>query len=140
MSRGNDITTFDQQYAAASAGTVNEYLLTGDRVFLVDSLFWMYETTEANADNTLDFALDYSIAGAAFVSIFANGNPNGLLDTSAVLVKNTNLANAASGGATAIAVTVDVRIPANAVLRFTSVTAGTGTVPVHHLGISGHYV
>lgn len=141
MARFNNITPIVGAKAAAAAGTGTVYVPTGTRPFLVRDFSWLYETTEANADNTLDFAIDYATDGSTWVSIFANVNPNGLLDSGAPLLPQVNEGNAAASGGAAVAATAPTtRIPANAVVRFTLVTAGTGTIPAIQMTLSGAYV
>lgn len=139
------------RFAAASAGSASVWLIV-HQTFLWQGWSWLYESTEANADNTLDFVISFGVS-ATFTNLFANGNANGLLDTSAILTPNTKMGNAASGGATAIAVTVvnygvtptaaqaaETRVAAGNTLRTVSTTAGTGTVPGLSIDSFGTYV
>lgn len=141
MARDNNIATLTARAAAASAGTTTVYVPTGSRPLLFNGFNWLYESSEANTDNTFDWAIAYATDGTTFTTLYANGNANGLLDSSAVLVQNVNKGDAASGGGAAIAVTpTQARIPANAVVRFTLVTAGTGTIPAVQLTADCIYV
>lgn len=139
MARDNVIRTIIATKAAASAGTGTTYHPVGSRPFLFQGFAWLYETTEANADNTLDFVIDYTTdGGGAYTELFTNANAVGLADTSAVLTLNSNKGNAASGGGAAVAVTpTEARVPANAVIRVRLVTAGTGTVPAVQMLVEG---
>lgn len=141
MSRSHDIFPFNFRTAAASAGTTTQWLpVLGEQAWLFVGWSWLYETTEANADNTLDFTLDFGTS-ASFTALFANGNANGLLDTSAVLTPNHNKGNPGSGGGAAIAVTPTVaRVPFDNMVRCVLVTAGTGTVPAIQMAIEGYYI
>lgn len=130
MARDNDITRIPARAAAASAGTTQTYSQTLNRPAIFQGWAWTYESTEANADNTLDFAIAYTTDGTNFTTLFANANPNGLLNTSDPLVSNVNKGDAGSSGGAATSVTpTEARIPAGAVIRTTIVTAGTGTIP-----------
>lgn len=129
---------FTAKKAAATAGTATVYELVGDRPVSIKGFQWAYESTEANADNTLDFAIEYSTDGSAWTAIKVNGNPNGLLNTGAVLDVFDKMADAASGGGAAVAAAfTPVRVPANAIIRFTIITAGTGTIPAILLAAYG---
>lgn len=143
MARDSAITPIVFRTAAASAGTTTVYIPVGSRPLLVNGFSWNYETTEANADNTLKLSAHYTATdGTTFVALrAAPTNANGLLDTSGPLVNNVNMTDAASGGATAVAVTfTQARVPANSVLRATFVTAGTGTVPAINYTLDAIYV
>lgn len=122
----NDVIA--ERKAAATAGTATTYKPSGSRPFIVKGVEWFYESTEANADNTFDFAVEYTTDGTNFTDIRTNGAALGLLDTAAVL-------DVAVHGSE-----LSVRIPANAVIRFTMVSAGTGTIPAINLCLSGAYV
>lgn len=145
MSRDRDLRHFRVTAAAASAGTTTTYFNVGPNAFLVKGFSWMYESTEANADNTLDFTIAYTVDGTNFTTVYANGNANGLLNTAAPLVPVTNYGDAASGGAAAIDLSAKFdptyyttnRIPAAAVLRVVTVTAGTGTIPAYQFNVFG---
>ena len=160
MSREKAYVEFRVRTAAASAATDTQYLpvsthagtatLTGGAtVFLAEGFAWMYETTEANSNNTVDWLLDYTTDGTNFTVIHTNANPNGLLDSAAPLVTLTMMGDAASSGAAAAAVTrlsgsssassPNVRVPGNATLRFATITAGTGTVPALQTILYGHW-
>lgn len=147
MSRDHDITRIESRFAAAAAGTVNQWQALPDpgaghaQAFLAEGFYWYYETTEANADNTMDFNITYGAAGTG-TTVFTNANANGLLDTGAVLNVFTNRRDAAiaAGAAAAASDPADVRIPVGNQIQFTLVTAGTGTVPAIVLGIYGKYV
>ena len=140
MARFNSKKVFTFRAAAASAATDTQYK-TVEQTFLFTDFQWMYETTEANADNTLDFVLDYTVDGTNFTALYTNANPMGLLNTGAPLVGFTDYADAASSGTTGVAVVPTVvRIPANAVLRSRLTTAGTGTVPAIQMSVIGQFV
>lgn len=134
------------EIAAASAGTVTKYDLI-DRAVNIKSIMWTYESTETNADNTVDYKLDYTTDGTNFTTVFDNINPNGLLETAAPLVNNVNKGNAASSGVAGADLTTTFqaestvgstyRVPAGATLRFAVVTAGTGTVKAMDFVIVG---
>lgn len=124
---------------AATAGTTVTYHSVPNRPFIVHGYSWFYEATEGNADNTIDFAIDWTLDGTTFTGdvlggvIKANGNANGLADTGTLLTVFDRRADAASGGAAALATDTDfgpVRVPANAVIRGSVVTAGTSAVAV----------
>lgn len=152
MARDNDVTQLTQSSAAASAGTTTTYfpiaptggVLTteGPQAAVFVGFSWNYNSAEPNTDNTIDFLIDYTATdGTTFVTLFSNGNPNGLLDTSAPLVQNKNKGNAAGSGQTGIDVAVTaVRIPAGSILRSATTTAGTGTVPATQLSSLVKYV
>jgi len=129
-------------FKRALAGTTVTYHATAARPFMVHGYAWFYEATEANADNTIDFAIDYTLDGTNFVDIKTNGNANGLADTGTLLTVFDRRADAASGGGAALATDTDfgpVRIPANAVIRGSVVVGGTTGVNVTVL-IYGAYV
>lgn len=130
---------FQASAIAAAAGTVLVYKHVGDRPVSIKGYQWSYLTAEANTDNTLDFAIEYSTDGSAWTAIKVNGNPNGLLDTGVPLDVFDKRADAASGGAAALASAAftPVRVPANAIIRFTIVRAGTGTIPAIELSAYG---
>lgn len=137
--RSADISIIHFEKAAAAAGTTTLYKIV-PQTFMFTGWSWAYETTEANADNTFDFDISFGVS-ASFTALFTNGNPNGLLDTGAVLTPFTNMGNAVAGGGAAIAVTPTVaRVAAGNVIRATMVTAGTGTVPLIHLDVIGLFV
>lgn len=139
MSRSADIAIFNFQKPAAAAGTVTLWHIV-PQTFIFTGFSWMYETTEANADNTFDFTID-SGTSATFTALHTNANAVGLLDSSAVLTPNTDKGNAAAGGGAAVAVTpTSARVAAGQVLRVVMVTAGTGTVPLIHLDVLGYFV
>lgn len=141
MGRINNIYPLRGRTAGASAGTTYDYRPVGNRPFQVDGFGWIYESAEANTDNTLDFVIDYTEDGSAYTAIFTNGNPCGLLDSAAPLVALVNKGNAAASGGAAVAVTAPTtRVPAHAVIRFTHVRAGTGTVPAVQMWANGRYV
>lgn len=134
-SRENDIAPLVTKHAAAAAGANAQYSAlmayrgAGIGGYQWRGWCWLYESTEANADNTVDFVIDYGVS-ATFTALFTNGNANGLLDTGAILTPFTNMGNAAGAGQTAIAVTPTVtRLATGQVVRHTPTTAGTGTVP-----------
>jgi hypothetical protein len=103
------------------------------------SFFWI--GSEGNVDNTFDFVIDYTVDGSTWVPIYTNGNAVGLADTGVALLQFVNKADAAAGGGAAVAVTAPTtRIPANAIVRFTHVRAGTGTIPAIQQQLSGLYV
>jgi len=140
MARFNSKTVYNFRAAAASAATDTQYKVV-EQTFLFTDFQWMYETTEANADNTLDFVLDYTTDGTNFTALYTNANPMGLLNTGAPLVGFTDYADAASSGATGVAVTPTVaRIPANAIIRCRLTTAGTGTIPAVQMNVIGQSV
>jgi len=145
MSRDASLATLRASTAAASAGTL--YLYYAIPVpFRFEGFSWGYQTAEANTDNTLDFVIsrDQDKDGtfdATGDAMFTNGNANGLLDSMALGRMRTNFGNAASGGATGIAVTPTVtRVDAGETIRVTVVTAGTGTVPAINFDIHGHWL
>ena len=139
------ITLLTARAPAASAATVVEFFPIPDQdehnAFLCQGFFWLYETTEANADNTVDFTSTFGAAGTG-TNIFVNANANGLLDTGAPSTVFTNRRDAASGGAAAAAAAnpANVRVPAGNAIQITIVTAGTGTIPAVQVGIYGSYV
>lgn len=141
MSRSHDISPFLFRTAAASAGTTTQWMpVLGEQAWLFVGWSWLYETTEANADNTLDFTLDYG-TNTTFTALFANGNANGLLDSGAILTPLHNKGNAASGAGAAIAVTPTVaRVAFDNLIRCVLVTAGTGTVPAIQMAVEGYYI
>lgn len=141
MARDNVVSQYFARTAAALAGTTYVWFpmpgkgtLTaeGPQAAIFIGWSWLYETTEANADNTLDFVIDYG-ANTTFTALFTNGNACGLLDTGAVLTPFINAGSAASGGGAAVDQTVtQTRVPLGTtatVVRCTFVTAGTGTIP-----------
>lgn len=130
------------------AGTTITYYGIANRPFIVHGYAWFYEATEANADNTIDFAFDWTLDGTTFTGdvlggvIKANGNANGLADTGTLLTVFDRRGDAASGGAAALATDTDfgpVRVPANAVIRGSVVVGGTTGVNVTVL-LYGAYV
>ncbi len=140
MSRLNNRITYDFRAAAASAGTATSYRAVNQAFYFTD-FSWFYESTEANADNTLDFVIDYTEDGTNYTALYTNGNAMGLGDTGAALNLNENIADAASGGATGVSVTPTVvRVPKGAVLRCRLTTAGTGTVPAIQFDVIGQQV
>lgn len=142
MSRDADYLVMRASTAAASAGTLYLYF-QAPGAFVWEGFAWGYQTAEANTDNTLDFAIasDIDKDGTfdnASDALFTNGNPNGLLDSMAIGVWKYNFGNAASGGATGIAVTPTVtRIAQDVTIRVAVVTAGTGTIPAINFAIYG---
>lgn len=146
-SRENDIVPFISEFAAASAATVNkwkpipQYRASTNGAYQWRGFFWLYETTEANADNTLKLAVAQGVS-ATFTDIQALGtNAMGLLDTGAILTPFTNINGAASGGAAGAAVTPTVtRVAVAQALRHQGVTAGTGTVPALQVGSYGVFL
>lgn len=141
MSRDAGLVVITKEQAAASAATTYLYYPI-PVAFRWEGFSWSYQSAEANTDNTLDFVIeaDAASAGSWGTTLFTNGNPNGLLDTSAVGVERTNYGNAASSGATAIAVTPTVARVAGTTIRVTVITAGSGTVPAINFSIIGHYL
>lgn len=142
--RDHDIITLNCEKAAASASTTTFYQGIPDTFvggFLAEGFAWMYATTEANADNTLDWAQTYGVAGTG-TNLFPNANANGLLDTGAPSTLFTNRRDAASGGAAAAAASTPtaVRIAAGQSIQTALTTAGTGTVPAISFYTIGHYV
>lgn len=140
MARFNHNKVYTFRAAAAAAATDTQYkTVTG--TFIFTGFEWMYESTEANADNTLDFVLDYTTDGTNYTALYTNANPMGLLNTGAPLVGFRDTADAASSGAAGTSVTPTVvRVPANAVLRCRLTTAGTGTIPAVQMDIIGQAV
>lgn len=145
-SRENDIMPLVTNHPAASAGNVPQFrgipAYRGGTVggYQWRGWFWLYETAEANTDNTLDFVIDNGVS-ATFTALFTNGNANGLLDTGAILTPFTNMGNAASGGATAIAVTPTVtKLAVATTVRHNTTTAGTGTIPALQMGSYGVFL
>lgn len=140
MSRSADISVFNFRAAAAAAGTATAYR-TVPQTFVFSGFAWMYESAEANTDNTLDFVLDYTEDGTNYTALHTNANAVGLLDTAAPLVGQVNKGDAASGGGAAVAVTpTPARVPKGAVLRCRITTAGTGTIPAVQLDALGYFV
>lgn len=145
MARDHDIYLITGRAAAAVAGTVNTFhpvpVSDEHQAFLAEGFFWMYETAEANTDNTLDFDITFGAAGTG-TTIFTNVNPNGLLDTGAAATLFTNRRDAASSGAAAAAAAnpANVRVPGDNTIRIQIVTAGTGTIPAIQVGIYGKWV
>ena len=139
------ITLLTGRSPAASAGTVTAFFpipaADEHNAFLCTGFLWLYETTEANADNTLDFTSTHGAAGTG-TNIFVNANPNGLLDTGAASTVFTNRRDAASSGAAAAAASNpdNVRVPAGDVIQIVMVTAGTGTIPAVQVGIYGTFI
>lgn len=130
MSNFSNPEVYEARKLAAAAGTLIVGEPVGNRPVFIKGWGWLYEAAEANADNTLDFAIEYTTDGVAYTTIFVNGNANGLLDTSAVLLANNLKGSAAAPGGAAVAQSFSpIRVPANATIRFTVVTAGTGTIP-----------
>ena len=162
MSRSKDFREFRFRTAAASAATDTQYLPISDyagtsvlaepaRAFLASGFSWMYESAEANTDNTIDFVIDYTTnGGGAYTTIHTNANTVGLLDTSAELTMNTMIGDAAIAAAAGVAIVrlsgsssaalPNVRVPGDAVLRYRMTTAGTGTVPAIQFVLFGHDV
>lgn len=145
-SRENDIAIMLTVHAAASAGATSKYngvpAYRGGTMggYQWRGFFWLYETTEANADNTLDFVLDYGVL-ATFVALHTNANAVGLLDTGAILTPFTNIGNAGSAAGAGVAVTpVVAKVPVNNVIRHTLTTGGTGTVPAIQMGSYGVFL
>jgi hypothetical protein len=130
------------EIAAASAGTVAAFIPM-PVPFWWEGWCWGYRTTEANADNTLDWALgsdgddDGTYDNAV---LYTNGNPNGLLDSTAVGRFEYNTGDAASGGGAAIAITPTAQRIGAFTVRANLITAGTGTVPAIMFGIIGKYL
>lgn len=152
MARDNQINVLTSRSAAAAAGTVVSYFplggngtlsAEGPKAALFVGWSWMYEATESAADNTTDFVIEYGLS-ATFVALFTNGNPNGFLDTGAILTQFINNGNAASSGAAGIDVAVtQTRIPLNTVgniIRITSVNAGTTSVSATQVSALIKYV
>lgn len=142
-SRENDIAVQLHEIPAAGAGALTTWRPIVNRPYQWRTFFWLYETAEPNADNTLKFGLDYG-ASATFTALVAvPTNAMGLLDTSAVLTINTGLDNSGSAGgagtAPAAGITV-TRLAANQLLRCVATTAGTGTVPAVKVGHVGVYL
>lgn len=140
MSRDANVTTYGGQSAAATAGTVYQYYPV-PVVFEFEGFSWCYTTTEANADNTFDFVIEYDSAGDGTfaTALHTNANAVGLLDSAAVGQFLTNKGNAAAGGGAAVAVTpTKARIPAGASIRVTVIRAGTGTIPAINFAVHGH--
>lgn len=137
--RLNDKRIYTARAAAATAGTVQVYVMNGPTKFRFEGYSWMYESTEANADNTFDWVVAYTTDGSAFTTIVSNGNPIGLADTGVALLTYRNRKDPGAGGGAALASATPaaVEVPANAVLRFTLVTAGTGTIPAVQLQVDG---
>ena len=161
MSRAKDFQEFRFRTAAASAATDTQYLPVSDyvgtsvlaepaRAFLASGFSWMYESTEANADNTIDFVIDYTTDGSTYTTIHTNANTVGLLDTSAILTMNTMIGDAAIAAAAGVAIVrlsgsasaalPNVRVPGEAVIRYRMTTAGTGTIPAIQFVLFGHNV
>ena len=161
MSRSKDFTEFRFRTAAASAATDTQYLPISDyvgtsvlaepaRAFLASGFSWMWEGSEGNADNTIDFVIDYTTDGTNYTTIHTNANTIGLLDTSAAQVVNTMIGDAAIAAAAGVAIVrlsgsasaalPNVRVPGDAVLRYRMTTAGTGTVPAIQFVLFGHNV
>lgn len=163
MSREGTYQEFVVRTAAASAATDTQYKVVSDHAttgtgpsgkvsaFLAEGFSWMYETTEANADNTIDFVIDYTTDSTTFVTIHTNANTCGLADTGTVLTPFTMMGDAAIAAATAVAVTrlngtgataalPNIRVPGEAVIRFAMTTAGTGTIPAIQMVLYGHWV
>lgn len=135
--RFNDTDTYNFEIAAAAAGTVSKYR-TLDKKFRFKGWTWMYESTEANADNKVDFVIDYTTDGTNFTTLYSNGNPQGLLNTSAPLVGNINTGSGVTdGGAGVVQTPTEAEVAAGAVLRVTVVTAGTGTIPAIQVDVNG---
>lgn len=140
MARLNNEHDFNFRLPAAAAGAVVGYAPV-NQTFLFTDYSWFYESTEANADNALDWAIDYTTDGTNFTAILSNANAAGLLNTAAPLVLVTNSGNAASAGAAAVAATPTVvRVPAGAVMRATITTSGTGTIPAVQFSVTGQKV
>lgn len=163
MSRDKTYQEFEFATAAASAGSVSSYhgisshaadstLLVGNAsaVFVAEGFYWWWEGSEGNVDNTFDGALAYTTDGTNFTAIHTNANPNGFLDTSAALVVNTMKGDAAISGGAAVSIarlsgsasvsSPFVRVPANAIIRWASTTAGTSTAPKYTFVLYGHWV
>ena len=141
MARDNAIGLIKERVAAAAAATSTTYQPVGERPFICKSFEWFYESTEANADNTLDWAITYTVDGTTFVVVLTNANAVGLLNTASPLVSQKDMGDAVASGGAAVAKTApSVRIPANAIVRFVIVTAGTGTIPAVQAILSGWYV
>jgi hypothetical protein len=146
-SRENDIHTFLSEFAAAAAGTVNKWrgvpAYRGGAVggYQWRGFYWLYETAEANVDNTLKLEVAQGVS-ATFTAIQALGtNAMGLLDTGAILTPFTNINGAASGGAAGAAVTPTVtRVAVATSIRHQAVTAGTGTLPALQIGSYGVFI
>lgn len=136
-----DFQTFNVRAIAAVAGTQTLYLPVPN-TFIVQGYGWFYESAEANVDNTLDFAIETATDGSTFTEVKANANPNGLLDSAAVLVFLNRKADAAISGGAAVDTPAfaEVTLAANSVLRFTIVTAGTDTIPAINLCVYGRQV
>jgi len=136
-----DFQVLNVRVPAATAGTQIAYLPVPN-TFIVQGYGWFYESAEANVDNTLDFAIEQATDGSSFTEVKTNANANGLLDTAAVLAFVNRKADAAVAGQTAVNTPAfaEVTLVANSVLRFTIVTAGTGTIPAIHLCVYGRQV
>lgn len=152
MARDNNITVLTSRSPAAAAGTIITYhplggngtlSAEGPKAALFVGWSWMYEATESATDNTTDFVIEYGLS-ATFTSLFTNGNPNGFLDTGAILTQFINNGNAASSGGAGIDVAVtQTRIPLNTVgniLRITTVNAGTTSVSATQVSAFLKYV
>ena|SRR3990167_6332486 len=141
MSRESDMAVMLASQAAASAATT--YLYYPVPVpFRFEGYAWSYQTVEANADNTLDFVIEYDSAndGTFATALHTNANACGLLNSSAIGEWNVNFGNAASGGGAAVAaVPTAARVTAGSI-RVTVVTAGTGTVPGINFAIMGKWL
>ena len=145
MSRDADFTVLRSRIAAASAATVNMFYGLPARFKFV-GFEWNYETTEANADNTIDFVItrDQDKDGthdATGDTIHTNANTCGLLDSAAVGQFRFNRGNAASAAGAAVAVTpTAVDIDDGETIRVAMTTAGTGTVPAINFNIVGYWL
>lgn len=162
MSREGSYQEFRVVTAAAAAATDTQYHIVSDHAntgtgpsgkasaFLAEGFSWMYASTEANADNTIDFVVDYTQDGSNYTTIHTNANTVGLADTGTILTPFTMIGDAAIAAAAGVAITrlsgstsaalPNVRVPGESVIRFRMTTAGTGTVPAIHFTLYGHWV
>lgn len=152
MSRDSDYTSLNFSFAAATQGTVSKYRSISVP-FLFEGWDFMYETTEANADNTVTVAIAFTIDGSNFTTLKAvNSNTAGLGDSGAALLPFRNPSNPASAGVAwgAESSPTDVRVPvtsatyataiAPATVRVTLITAGTGTIPAIQVNVYGKFL
>lgn len=148
MSRDSDISRLVFDVPTGAAGSKLDQQSLGDRPFLVKGFAWSYYTSEANSDNTFDFALSWAPVGTnSFTTFFDNGNAIGLGDTGPPGATFDKMANPASGGGAAVSVASLfssanqlTRIPASSTVRLTGTTAGTGTIPRIQVVVYGTYL
>lgn len=147
MSRNNERSVLVFDSPAAAAGTSAVYHAGVDRPFLVKGFSWFWVGAEGNADNTIDFSIDYEDGSGSFSSsVFTNGNAFGLADTGVALKTFDKMGSAATAGGAAqdvsssFGISNNLRVPAGRTMRVNVTRAGTGTIPRVVFTVYGTYL